>query len=61
MSGYLAVMSIILALLSVVNLLSAIVNVEFSGLVSSAGNIGWLALFAVWLFRYRGDMSEFEE
>lgn len=60
-SGYLAVMSIILALLSVVNLLSAIVNVEFSGLVSSAGNIGWLALFAVWLFRYRGDMGEFEE
>ena len=60
-SGYLAVMSILLALFSVINLLSAIVNVEISGLVSSVGNIGWLALLAVWIFRYRGDMSEYEE
>lgn len=60
-SGYLGVMSIFLALLSVVNLLSAIVNAEISGLVSSIGNIGWLALFAVWIFRYRGEMSEVED
>lgn len=60
-SGFVAVVHILLALFSVINLLSGIVNSEIANIVGAAGSIGWMLLFAVWLFMYRGKMDEFEE
>lgn len=60
-SAYVAVIHIILALSAVVNLLSGIVNSEIANIVGSVGSIGWMVLFAVWIFMYRGKMEEYEE
>lgn len=60
-SGYVAVIEIILAMTGIVNLLSGIVNSEISAITSAAGKMGWMILFAVWLFSYKNRMSEFEE
>ena len=60
-SGYVAVIHIILALFSVVNLLSGIVNSEITGIVGSIGKMGWMILFGVWIMMYRGKMSELED
>lgn len=60
-SAYLAVLLIILALPGIVGLLSGIVNVEISNIVGSIAEMGWMILFAVWIFRYRSKMSEFED
>ncbi len=60
-SAYLAVLLIILALPEIVGLLSGIVNMEISNIVGSVANMGWMILLAVWIFLYRGKMSELEE
>lgn len=60
-SGYLAVLLIILALPGIVGLLSGIVNMEISNIVGSVAEMAWMILFAVWIFLYRGKMSELEE
>ena len=59
-SGFVAVIHILLALFSVINLLSGIVNSEISNIVSEVGSIGWMLLFAIWIFLYRGKMDELE-
>ncbi len=59
-SGYVAVVYIIMGLTSIVGILSGIVNMEISCIVSSAGKLGWMLLFAVWIFKYRKKMSEVE-
>lgn len=59
-SGYVAVIHILLALVSVINLLSGIVNGEIANIIGGAGSIGWMLLFAVWLFMYRGKLEEIE-
>ncbi|MDO4323683.1 MAG: hypothetical protein Q4C61_14260 [Lachnospiraceae bacterium] len=59
-SGYVAVVHILLALFSVINLLSGIVNSEIANIVSAVGGIGWMLLFAIWLFMYRGRMDDLE-
>ncbi len=60
-SGYLAVMLIILALPGIVGVLSGIVNMEISNIIGSVAEMGWMLLLAVWIFIYRGKMSELEE
>lgn len=60
-SRYLAVLHIILALPSIVGILSGVVNMEISNIVGSAAELLWMILFAVWIFLYRGKMSELEE
>lgn len=59
-SGFVAVVHIFMALFSVINLLSGIVNSEIANIVSAVGGIGWMLLFAVWIFMYRGKMNELE-
>lgn len=61
LSGYVAVMHVILAIPGIVGLLSGIVNMEITGIVGSAAKIGWMILLAVWIFLYRGKMSELED
>lgn len=60
LSGYLAVLLIIMSLPGIVGLLSGIVNMEISNIVGSIAKMGWMLLFAVWIFLYRGRMSELE-
>ena len=60
-SVYVAIMEIILALTAILNLLSGIVNAEISAITGAAGKMGWMILFALWIFSYRSRMSEFEE
>lgn len=60
LSAYLAVLLIILALPEIVGLLSGIVNMEISNIVGSVAKMGWMILLAVWIFLYRGRMSELE-
>ena len=60
-SGYVAVMVVILSLTGILNLLSGIVNAEISAITGAVGKMGWMILFAVWIFSYRNRMSEFEE
>lgn len=60
-SAYVAALHIILALFSIINLLSGIVNAEITGIVGSVGKMGWMILFGVWLLSYRGKMSEIED
>lgn len=60
-SGYVAAMEIILALTGILNLLSGIVNSEISAITGAVGKMGWMLLFAVWIFSYKNRMSEFEE
>ncbi|MDY3248878.1 MAG: hypothetical protein SOX32_00860 [Candidatus Choladocola sp.] len=57
-SGYVAVVHIILALTSVINLLSGIVNAEISGITGAVGRMGWMILFGIWIFMYKSRMSE---
>jgi hypothetical protein len=59
-STYVAVLHIILALFSIVSLLSGIVNNEVAGIASAAGRILWMVLFAVWLLMYKGKLEEYE-
>lgn len=60
-SGYVAVVYIIMGLTAIVGILSGVVNSEISCIVSSAGKLGWMVLFAVWIFKYRKKMSEVED
>ncbi len=60
-SVYVAAIHILLALVSIVDLLSGIVNSEISNIVGSIGKIGWLLLLAVWFFMYREKLEEVEE
>ena len=60
-SGYVAVMEVILALTAILNLLSGIVNSEISAITGAVGKMGWMILFALWILLYRKNMSEFEE
>lgn len=50
---YAAVLTIVIALVSVVGLLSAIVNVEIAGIVSYGCQIGWMLLLGIWMMSYR--------
>jgi hypothetical protein len=60
-SGYVAIVHILGALAGIINLLSGIVNNEIAGIVGSVGRIGWMLLFAFWIFRYRAKMEPYEE
>lgn len=60
-SAYVAVAHIFFGLLAVINLLSGVVNGEISGIIGGASKMGWMILFAIWIFMYRGNMSEVEE
>ena len=60
-SGYVAVIYILMGLFGIIGLLSGIVNGEISGIVGSAGKIGWMLLMAFWIFRYRSTLSEIED
>jgi len=60
-SSYVALIHIIGSLFSIIGILSGVVNMEIAGIVKSAGMLGWMLLFGVWIYMYRGRMSEFEE
>lgn len=60
-SRYVAVVHIIMALTAIVNLLSGIVNAEITGITGAIGKMGWMILFAVWIFLYRDKMEELNE
>lgn len=60
-SGYVAAVYVLMGLFGIIGLLSGIVNSEISGIVQSVGKIGWMLLFAVWIFRYRSKLSEVED
>lgn len=59
-SLYVAVISVLIGLFSVIGLLSGIVNVEISGIVGYGAKVLWKILFAVWLVLYRKKMVEAE-
>ena len=60
-SGYVAVVYILMGLFGIIGLLSGIVNGEVSGIVGSAGRIGWMLLMAFWIFGYRSTLGEIED
>ena len=60
-SGYVAVVYILMGLFGIIGLLSGIVNGEISGIVGSAGQIGWMLLMAFWIFGYRNTLGEIED
>lgn len=60
-SRYVAIIHIVLGLVSIVDLLSGIVNSELSNIVGSIGKIGWMLLLAIWIFMYRDKMEEIGE
>ncbi len=60
-SSYVAGLQIIMALFSVLNLLSGIVNAEVSNIAGSVGKMGWMILLGIWMFRYKSKLSEFDE
>ena len=60
-SGYVAVVYIFMGLFGIIGLLSGIVNGEISGIVGSAGRIGWMLLMAFWIFGYRSTLGEIED
>lgn len=60
-SGYVAAVYVLMGLFGIIGLLSGIVNSEISGIVQSVGKIGWMLLFAAWIFRYRSKLSEVED
>ena len=60
-SGYVAVVYILRGLFGIIGLLSGIVNGEISGIVGSAGRIGWMLLMAFWIFGYRSTLGEIED
>lgn len=60
-SGYVAVVYILMGLFGIIGLLSGIVNGEISGIVGSAGRIGWMLLMAFWIFGYRSTLGEIED
>ena len=60
-SGYVAVVYILMGLFGIIGLLSGIVNGEISGILGSAGRIGWMLLMAFWIFGYRNTLGEIED
>ncbi len=60
-SIFVAVVSILLALPGIFNLISGITNEEITGIVSGASRLGWMILFAIWIFCYRRVLSDYEE
>ena len=60
-SSYVAVLQIIMALFSVINLLSGIVNSEISNIAAAVGKMGWMILLGIWLLRYKSKLGEFDE
>lgn len=60
-SRYVAVIHIVLGLMSIVDLLSGIVNSELSNIIGAIGKIGWMFLLAIWIFMYRDKMEEIGE
>ncbi len=60
-SRYVAVVQIILALTSIVTILSGIINLEITGILSGAGRLFGMILFGVWILRYRNGMQDYEE
>ena len=60
-SGYVAVVYILMGLFGIIGLLCGIVNGEISGIVGSAGRIGWMLLMAFWIFGYRSTLGEIED
>ena len=60
-SSYVAGLQILMALFSVINLLSGIVNAEISNIAGSVGKMGWMILLGIWMFRYKNKLSEFDE
>ena len=56
-----AVVYILMGLFGIIGLLSGIVNGEISGIVGSAGRIGWMLLMAFWIFGYRSTLGEIED
>ncbi len=58
-SAYVAIVQIVLAFTAVITLLSGIVNMEISNIAASAGKMGWMILFGLWIFGYRKSMKEF--
>ncbi len=60
-SRYVAVVQIILALTSIVTILSGIINLEISGILSGVGRLFGMILFGVWILRYRNEMADYEE
>lgn len=59
-SGYVGMIHILLGLFGIIGLLSGIVNEEIGTILSSAGKIGWMVLFGLWIFHYRSKLSEVE-
>ena len=60
-SSYVAGLQILMALFSVINLVSGIVNAEISNFAGSVGKMGWMILLGIWMFRYKNKLSEFDE
>jgi hypothetical protein len=56
-SVFTAILTILIALCSVISLLSAIVNVEIGGMVGHACKIGWMVLAGFWIILYRGKVN----
>lgn len=50
---YAVVLTILIALVSAVGLLSAVINMEIAGIVSFACQIGWMLLLGIWMLVYR--------
>lgn len=59
-SGYVAVMHMILALTSIVTLLSGIVNAEITSITGAVGNMGAMILFGIWMLLYKKSVEEAE-
>ncbi len=60
-SRYVAVIQIILALTSIVTILSGIINLEITGILSGVGRLFGMILFGAWILRYRNGMTDYEE
>lgn len=60
-SVYVAIVQIILALTSIITLLSGIVNLEISNIVGAIGRMGWLILFGLWILGYRKKIKNVTE
>ena len=56
-SAYVAALHIILSLLSIVTLLSGIVNAEITGITGAIGKMGWMILFGIWILGYRRKLA----
>ena len=60
-SGYVAVLHILMGLLGIVSLLSGIVNAEVAAIVGAVGKIGWMVLFGLWITGYRKKVQQYEK